>query len=116
MKGCVHMTKETTLQPTFYLDCDHPVLQKAVHQLTDGCKTPNEVIQRIFLFIRDDILTTCTLFPVISNTIRRRKSWKWETASAYRRLSFSLPWDERLEFHRDSYWLPSAITSLQRML
>jgi transglutaminase-like putative cysteine protease len=49
------MTKETTLQPTFYLDCDHPVLQKAVHQLTDGCKTPNEVIQRIFLFIRDDI-------------------------------------------------------------
>ncbi|MGE5415666.1 MAG: transglutaminase-like domain-containing protein [Acidobacteriota bacterium] len=49
------MTIENTLKPTFYLDSDHPILQKTVMELTDGCKTSNETIQRIFHFVRDNI-------------------------------------------------------------
>lgn len=54
-KGCVPMTKEANQQPTFYLDCDHPRIRQKVRQLTEGCKTPNDVIQKIFFFIRDEI-------------------------------------------------------------
>lgn len=49
------MTYSTTLHPTFYLDSDHPLLLETVRRLTAGSKTPNETIQRIFLFIRDKI-------------------------------------------------------------
>lgn len=49
------MTKEANQQPTFHLDCDHPRIRQKVQQLTEGCKTPNEVIQRIFFFVRDGI-------------------------------------------------------------
>ncbi|MGE5379508.1 MAG: transglutaminase-like domain-containing protein [Methylocystaceae bacterium] len=49
------MAYEEFLQPTFYLDCNHPLLQTKVQQLTEGCRSPSEVIKQIFYFIRDDI-------------------------------------------------------------
>lgn len=47
--------KETYLEPTCFLDHDHPAIRQTVKKLTEGCKTDVEVSQRIFLFVRDDI-------------------------------------------------------------
>lgn len=55
MKGCNLMIEENYLEPTYFIDCDHPVIKQTVLKLTDGCNTQNEMIKRTFLFVRDDI-------------------------------------------------------------
>ncbi|HPF45105.1 MAG TPA: transglutaminase family protein [Syntrophomonadaceae bacterium] len=54
MKGC-NMMKNAYLEPTYFLDHDHPAIIEKVKELTGGCKTEAEASQRIFLFVRDQI-------------------------------------------------------------
>lgn len=49
------MTNEEYLQPTFYLNSDQSILREKVNQLTRGCQNPGEIMQRLFLFVRDSI-------------------------------------------------------------
>lgn len=49
------MDMSSSLSPTFYIDCDHPEIRKAVQSITTGCRDQVEAIQKIFLFVRDQI-------------------------------------------------------------
>jgi len=49
------VTNREYLEPTFFLDCDHAEFQQRVSQLIAGCKNPHEIMQRLFLFVRDEI-------------------------------------------------------------
>jgi transglutaminase-like putative cysteine protease len=46
---------QNSLQPTYYFDCDHPDIRNAVQSITGECKNQVEALQRLFLFVRDQI-------------------------------------------------------------
>lgn len=46
---------ETYLESTFFINSDHATVRQTAEKLAAGCETPNEMIQRIFYFVRDQI-------------------------------------------------------------
>jgi len=43
------------LKSTYYLDCDHSEIQTTVARITGDCIDHVEALQRLFLFVRDQI-------------------------------------------------------------
>jgi len=46
---------EPYLQATYFIDCDHPLIQKTARQLTGSLSEPKMMVRAIFLFVRDQI-------------------------------------------------------------
>jgi len=51
----MHANPEEALAKTHYCDHDHPELRKLAAKLAEGCTGKQEIIQRSFLFVRDQI-------------------------------------------------------------
>jgi len=49
------MNNNATLQPTYYINCDHPDIKNTVARITAGCQEKVDALQKIFLFVRDEI-------------------------------------------------------------
>lgn len=75
------MPEEIYLQPTYYLDFDHPMVQQKVKQLTRGSISPNEAIRSIFYFIRDEI--PYNMYAVSGNKIHYKASGILERGYGY---------------------------------
>lgn len=69
------------LQPTYYLDCDHPDIRRAVQQIAGDCKNQAEALQKIFLFVRDQI--PYNMYAVSGNPIHYKASKILEMGSGY---------------------------------
>lgn len=46
---------DSCLQATFFIDCDHPLIQETTRQLTSSLSEPRMKARAIFLFVRDEI-------------------------------------------------------------
>lgn len=46
---------KNSLQATFYFDCDQPDIRNAVQSITGDCENQREALQKIYLFVRDQI-------------------------------------------------------------
>jgi transglutaminase-like putative cysteine protease len=69
------------LKPTYYLDCNHPVIQKTINQVTAGCQDEIEVMQKLFLFVRDQI--PYNMYAVSGNPLYYRSSKVLEMGTGY---------------------------------
>lgn len=70
-----------SLKPTYYLDCDHPDIRQTAQHLTGGCKNQAEALQKIFLFVRDQI--PYNMYAVSGNPIYYKASKILEMGNGY---------------------------------
>lgn len=63
------------------LDCNHPVIQKTINQVTAGCQDEIEVMQKLFLFVRDQI--PYNMYAVSGNPLYYRSSKVLEMGTGY---------------------------------
>lgn len=72
---------QNSLQPTYYFDCDHPDIRNAVQSITGDCKNQVEVLQQLFLFVRDQI--PYNMYAVTGNQIYYKASKILEMGIGY---------------------------------
>jgi transglutaminase-like putative cysteine protease len=63
---------QNCLQPTYYLDCDHPGIKSAVQDITRNCENQVEALQKVFFFVRDQI--PYNMYAVSGNPIHYKAS------------------------------------------
>lgn len=72
---------DNSLKPTYYLDCDHPDIRRAVQLLTGECRNQVEALQKIFLFVRDQI--PYNMYAVSGNPIHYKASTILQMGTGY---------------------------------
>ena len=104
---------QNSLQPTYYFDCDHPDIRNAVKSITGECKNQVEALQRLFLFVRDQI--PYNMYAVTGNQKYYKASKIKEIGYGYcvqKAILFLWQISHPLQVWKVSVWLTSTYQAL----